>query len=239
MNWKLPNQLTLGRIVLAAVFFVLLGLYEQDTTWGPALLRVAFVLYIVAGITDVLDGYLARKMNLTSAFGRIADPFVDKVLVVGAFAMLAGSNYTMSGEASPAVGTMLDIGFVKLTAYTATLGFREANMPHWLHGDMASGVQAWMVVVILAREFIVSAVRGYSESCGIKFPATYAGKIKMLVQSVAICVVLEQLADFRNVEWAFWLKTAAVWLAVIVTVISGLAYVGKARKLLMEGAAGA
>ncbi|MCE5278485.1 MAG: CDP-alcohol phosphatidyltransferase family protein [Planctomycetaceae bacterium] len=240
MNWKLPNQLTLGRIVLAGVFFVLLGIYEQGWSPGPALLRAAFVLYIVAGITDVLDGYLARRMNLTSAFGRIADPFVDKVLVVGAFAMLAGSNYAMRPDLYAAIpsSAALDIAGVmkvQFSSYGAT-AFREADMPRWLHGGMASGVQAWMVVVILAREFIVSAVRGYSESCGVKFPATYAGKIKMLVQSVAICVVLIQLADFRDIAWAFWLKTACIWLAVVVTVISGFAYVGKARKLLMDGA---
>jgi len=98
MNWKLPNQLTVGRIALAAAFFVLLGLYEAGTESGRWLLNSAFVLYILAGITDVLDGYLARKMKVTSAFGRIADPFVDKVLVVGAFAMLAGSNYALQPE---------------------------------------------------------------------------------------------------------------------------------------------
>ena len=101
MNWKLPNQLTVGRIALAGVFFVLLGVYRPlDAGGGPVLssskepswlLNAAFVLYIVAGMTDVLDGYLARKMNVTSAFGRLVDPFVDKVLVVGAFAMLAVS----------------------------------------------------------------------------------------------------------------------------------------------------
>ena len=93
MNWKLPNQLTVGRIGLSAAFFVLVGLYEHGSQNGPWLLNAAFVVYIVAGITDVLDGYLARKLDLTSAFGRIVDPFVDKVLVVGAFAMLAGSNF--------------------------------------------------------------------------------------------------------------------------------------------------
>ena len=92
MNWKLPNQLTVARIVLAAVFFILLGIYEQGTQTGRWLLNAAFVIYIVAGITDVLDGWIARKYNLTSAFGRIVDPFVDKVLVVGAFVMLAGTS---------------------------------------------------------------------------------------------------------------------------------------------------
>ncbi len=211
MNWKLPNQLTVGRIVLSAAFFVLLGLYEQGSAGGRALLNAAFVLYIVAGITDILDGWIARKWNLTSAFGRIADPFVDKVLVVGAFAMLAGSNYVIDGR------FVCDF---------------ERTIPAWLNGGMVSGVQAWMVVVILGREFVVSAVRGYSESQGQKFPATSAGKIKMFVQSVAICTVLYQMVNVSQPAWAVIVKIAVVWLAVIVTVVSGLAYIGKTRRLL-------
>ena len=210
MNWKIPNQLTVGRILLAAGFFVLVGLYEHGTAFGPWLLNTAFVVYIVAGITDVLDGYLARKLNLTSAFGRIADPFVDKVLVIGAFVMLTGSNY--------AFGQATDVP--------------DARLPEWLTGGMLTSVQAWMVVAMLGREFIVSAVRGYSESQGIKFPAISVGKIKMFIQSLAICVALFQLANLPHAAWAVYVKVALVWLAVVVTVLSGLAYVGKARKLL-------
>ena len=213
MNWKLPNKLTVGRIALAAAFFVLLGMYEQLSPYRRVLLNAAFALYIVAGITDVLDGYLARKMNVVSAFGRIADPFVDKVLVVGAFAMLAGSNYAMQSPGPP--------------------GSFERGLPAWLTGGMASGVQAWMVVVILAREFVVSAVRGYSESQGVKFPATPAGKIKMFLQSVAICAVLYQLANLPQTTWAVCAKLVTIWLAVAATVISGLAYAGKARRLMV------
>lgn len=209
MNWKLPNQLTVGRIALAAAFFVLLGLYEQGQQ-GAVLLNVAFGIYLVAGITDVLDGYLARKWNIVSAFGRIADPFVDKVLVLGAYAMFTGSNYTL----------MPNSGF-------------ESTLPHWMTGGMISSVQAWMVVLIMSREFIVSAVRGYSESQGMKFPATSAGKIKMFVQSVAICTVLVQQAIFPDVHWAVYFKIVMVWLSVVVTLASGLAYVGQIRRVLM------
>jgi len=215
MNWKLPNQLTIGRIVLAAAFFVLVGLYEYDSDSAFWVLNVAFVVYIVAGITDVLDGYLARKLNLTSAFGRIVDPFVDKVLVVGSFVMLTGSNFAM-----PADPNLLD----------------RKLLAGWLTGGMLSAVQAWMVVAILAREFVVSAVRGYSESRGIKFPAIPAGKIKMFVQSLAICAVLCQLANLPEAAWAIYVKVVLVWLAVAVTVLSALAYVGKTRRLMtLEG----
>jgi len=213
MKWNLPNELTVGRIVLAAVFFALLGAYDPvpQRTWT---LNAALAIYIVAGITDVLDGWLARRMNLTSSFGRIVDPFVDKVLVVGAFAMLTGSNFMLPSPPAGAAGAI------------------DRELPPWLTGHMSSAVQAWMVVVILAREFIVSAVRGYSESQGAKFPATPAGKIKMFVQSVAICTVLFQLANLPEARWAVVLKVALVWAAVVVTLVSSLAYVGKARKLL-------
>lgn len=211
MNWKIPNQLTIGRIVLAAIFFVLLGLYESGTSASEYLLLVSATIYIIAGITDILDGYLARKLNLTSAFGRIADPFVDKVLVVGAFVMYSGTNFTFAA---------------------GNIGSFEAGLPTWLTGGMASGVQSWMVVAILAREFIVSAIRGYSESCGMKFPATYVGKFKMFVQSVAIVTILIQLAWVPTDAWGIITKLISVWLTVIVTVLSGLSYICQARHLL-------
>jgi len=210
MIWSIPNQLTIGRIVLAAGFFVLVGLYEQGSPNGPWLLNAALAVYIVAGITDVLDGYLARKLKLTSAFGRIADPFVDKVLVVGAFVMLTGSNY----------------------AFGAAAKLPDADLPGWLTGSMLSGVQAWMAVAILGREFIVSAVRGYSESQGIKFPAIPVGKIKMFIQSLAICTALFQMANLQGAMWAACVKVVLVWLAAAVTVLSGLGYVGRTRRLM-------
>jgi CDP-diacylglycerol--glycerol-3-phosphate 3-phosphatidyltransferase len=102
---------------------------------------------------------------------------------------------------------------------------------------MASAVQGWMVVVLIAREFIVSGIRGFSESQGLAFPATPAGKIKMFIQSVAICTVLYQLA-FIPSAWAVIVKITLVWLTMAVTVASGLAYVGRARKLLVEATRG-
>lgn len=219
MTKNLPNQLTASRIVLAAVFFVLVGVYDHTGGAGRWLLNTAFVIYIIAGITDVLDGYFARKMNVTSAFGRIIDPVVDKILVVGAFAMLAGSNFVVVAGSAEAEQ------FARL-------------LPGWLHGGMSTCVQAWMVVVVLAREFIVSALRGYSESQGRKFPATYAGKLKMFLQSIAICTVLYQMANVRGPDWAVYVKVTVVWLAVAATVLSGLVYVSKARGLLRWAAEG-
>jgi CDP-diacylglycerol--glycerol-3-phosphate 3-phosphatidyltransferase len=213
MNWKLPNQLTVARVALAVVFFVLLGLYRSGDPAGQVLLSAAVVVYLLAGLTDVLDGYFARKWNLVSAFGRIVDPFVDKLLVVGTFVMLTGGNFLMeTGAASPL----------------------ERELPAWVHGQMTSAVQAWMVVVILAREFVVSALRGYSESRGVSFPATPAGKIKMFVQSAAIVTVLVALGWFPGQDWAAGLKILMVWVTVIVTVVSGFYYVRRAKGLLVS-----
>jgi CDP-diacylglycerol--glycerol-3-phosphate 3-phosphatidyltransferase len=212
MHWNLPNQLTVGRLALAGLFFALLATYELPTG-GSFLLNLCFALYIVAVITDVLDGYLARKWNATSAFGRITDPFVDKVLVCGAFALLTGSNFSFAHDPS-------------------LVSSFEGSLRPWLTGNMASGVQAWMVVVVVAREFIVSGVRGYSESIGRRFRATVWGKLKMSTQSAAICAVLYQLANLPSARWAIVVKLTLVWLSVIVTVLSGLAYVNTARGLL-------
>jgi len=209
MRWNLPNALTLGRIGLAAIFFVLLGLWEPGA--GRWLLNAAFVLYIVAGITDILDGWAARRMHVTSSFGRMTDPVVDKLLVIGSLAMLTGANFRFADGVT---------------------GAWERGLSNWLTGGMASGVQAWMVVAVLARELIVSAARGYSESQGVAFPATLVGKIKMFLQSVAICTVIYQLANVPQAPWAVITKLATVWVAVVVTVLSGLVYLNRVRRLL-------
>ncbi|MFP4354571.1 MAG: CDP-alcohol phosphatidyltransferase family protein [Phycisphaerae bacterium] len=210
MIWNLPNKLTLSRLALAFVFFVLLGLYDQAAETGPWLLLAAMVLYVVSGLTDVADGYVARKYNLVTPFGRMVDPFVDKVLVVGAFTMLTGANF-----AAP------DASF-------------NGPMPGWVTGGMLTGVQAWMVVVILSREFAVTAIRGYSESLGLAFPAMPAGKLKMFAQSVAICTVLIQVAFLPLRPWAIWTRTITVWLAVAMTVISAASYVKQTVKLMRD-----
>jgi len=82
---NIANILTMFRIILAAVFFVLLTGDPARLSWQ---LDLAIVVFFFAGITDLLDGYLARKYKITSDFGRVADPFADKVLICGAFVFL-------------------------------------------------------------------------------------------------------------------------------------------------------
>jgi CDP-diacylglycerol--glycerol-3-phosphate 3-phosphatidyltransferase len=91
---NLPNQITLSRLGLAIVFFAVLAQFDlrnpEPRYW---LLDVCVVLFIIAAATDWLDGHLARKRNQVTAFGRILDPFVDKVLVCGTFVLLAGPAF--------------------------------------------------------------------------------------------------------------------------------------------------
>lgn len=87
--WKsVPNILTFMRLGLTLVFLAML-LHWPNVTTGPWFLDVAFVLFVIAGLTDVVDGHIARRWNATSKFGRMIDPLVDKILVCGAFICFA------------------------------------------------------------------------------------------------------------------------------------------------------
>lgn len=92
MRLNVPNQITLGRLGLAIVFFAILSGYRVES--GPLwVLPAAAVLYFVAAASDVVDGYLARSWGQVTAFGRVLDPVVDKVLVCGAFVFFASSAF--------------------------------------------------------------------------------------------------------------------------------------------------
>lgn len=94
MAVNLPNQITLARLVLAIVFFVLLAQFSiEKLNKERWYLDVCLVIFVVAAVTDWLDGWLARRNNQVTAFGRVLDPFVDKVLVCGTFVLLAGPAF--------------------------------------------------------------------------------------------------------------------------------------------------
>lgn len=91
---NLPNQITIGRFFLSIIFLVGLATFSWKTRTDQLwLLDAAFWIFIVAALTDILDGYLARKQNQVTSFGRILDPFVDKALVCGAFILLLGTGF--------------------------------------------------------------------------------------------------------------------------------------------------
>ncbi|MBE7445099.1 MAG: CDP-diacylglycerol--glycerol-3-phosphate 3-phosphatidyltransferase [Planctomycetia bacterium] len=178
--FNLPNRLTLMRLLLAIVFFIFLSYRYYN---------IALASFLLAWFTDWLDGYLARKKGLLTDFGRIADPFVDKIIVCGGFILLIQ------------------------------------------HGPDI--IPSWMVVVIVAREFLVNSLRSYSESRGIEFGATIWGKAKMFVQSFTISLIL---LFFAYLEHLIAMKQGIVimlWLTVIITLVSGIKYMVKAGPAIL------
>lgn len=106
MKINLPNQITLGRLALSIVFFVVLAQYSVGES-AARLLDVAAAIFIFAALTDIVDGYLARKQNQVTSFGRVIDPFVDKVLVCGAYAFFAGPGFVRDGVNITGVATWM------------------------------------------------------------------------------------------------------------------------------------
>ena len=191
-----PNRITALRFAGA---FALFGVLTWSEGREPAAVRgtlaFAFWLFVAIAATDFLDGWLARRGKHVTAFGRIADPFVDKILVVG---------------------TMI---------YLTVMPWSRAFLP------------AWMVVVILAREFLVTAIRGYVESVGRPFPADWFGKVKMVLQCCAIGGVLWVHAyDWSPGLARLWTQTThvLVWATLISSIGSGASYILKTRAVLAQ-----
>jgi CDP-diacylglycerol--glycerol-3-phosphate 3-phosphatidyltransferase len=199
----IPNLLTAGRFFLALAFFVLLAFYRspKSTLFDLPLLDVALAVFLVAVLTDAIDGYLARRLGHVTTFGRIADPFVDKILICGALAYLIGDPFLRVGPD----GIM----------------------------ENPTGWQPWMVVVILARELLVTGMRSFSESHGLAFAATLSGKVKMFIQCVAIACSLVYVGHWtEGPAWTADLRDVLIWATTLVTVVSGLAYIQRGYQLL-------
>lgn len=200
------DWITAARFGLSLVLFVLLAVTIREQPEGGNDYYIekwtAFFLFVVAALTDVFDGAVARRTGL-SDFGRVADPFVDKVLIVGTLVFLV------------TVPRVRDV------------------------------IPSWSVVVIVAREFLVTGVRGYVESKGMAMPADAWGKTKMVLQcfgagggllvythagKTSACASPWLELFFK--DWCTPLTAIAWWLAVIVTVYSGVGYVARASRFL-------
>ena len=214
-----PNALTAARLVLAAVFFVQLSFYQHEGRGDPWLLNSAFIVYAVALFTDFLDGYLARRWKVEGAFGRVVDPLVDKVLVLGSFIFFAGKNFII---AQSAAGLEPGTGVVKTV----------------------SGVAPGIVVLLLTRELLVTSIRGSTESGGQAFGAAFSGKLKMVFQSVTILVILIYVNYLDRLDRSgpsqlkaigLYLRDFCIWATVAITVISGLLYVQRAVAMYRRG----
>jgi CDP-diacylglycerol---glycerol-3-phosphate 3-phosphatidyltransferase len=189
--FNLPNQLTASRLVLALILFALIA-------WSQWIGCV--VVFAAAAVTDYLDGYFARKHNITSSLGRNLDPLVDKVLICGAYIFL---------------------------------------QPH-----EGSGLAPWMVTLVVARELIITSLRGYLESAGANFGADWLGKVKMVLQCGALLAIfvalwVREAGAGESVRGGFdLLRDVFIYGMLAATALSGLQYLWRAALLLkMERAA--
>lgn len=200
---NVPNQITVGRFFLAIVVLVLLAWFDHDQADSQRwMIHTAFWLFLVAALSDILDGYLARRHNQITAFGRILDPFADKMLVLGSYVLLLGD------------------------------GFRDSQ------GRNVTGLAGWMVVIVVARELLVSGLRGFSEAKGKAFGANWWGKIKMLLQSICLGWILQSLSGWRDWEAFVAARPIVIHIMVLFTALSAVSYVFASREALLEQSRG-
>lgn len=174
---NLPNKLTMFRVILIP-FFVVFMLVDITTVdkW------IALVIFIVASLTDLLDGRIARKYNLVTNFGKFMDPLADKLLVCSALICL--------------------VELEKLPA--------------------------WMVIVIIAREFIISGFRLIASDNDVVIAASYWGKFKTTFQMVMICLLIADIAAISVIT------NVIVWIALVLTIVSLIDYLVKNKEVMKE-----
>ena len=172
---NLPNKLTIFRVILV-IPFVALMLNGYDL-WAVA-------VFIIASLTDLLDGKIARKYNLITDFGKFMDPLADKLLVCAAMICL------------------VEMG----------------RLP------------AWMVIVIISREFIISGFRLVASDNGVVIAASYWGKFKTTFQRLMIIVLILNLGGVFDI-----IGLVLTWIALILTVVSLIDYLVKNKQVILEG----
>ncbi len=177
---NLPNKLTILRVIMIP-FFVLALLYDGGE--NQILRYVAAAIFIIASLTDMLDGKIARARNLVTNFGKFMDPLADKLLVCSAMICL------------------IELG----------------QLP------------AWMVIVIISREFIISGFRLIASDNGVVIAASYWGKFKTTFQMIGVVLLI------FNIPALSTLTTIIVWIALALTVISLVDYIVKNAGVLTEG----
>ena len=188
---NLPNKLTVFRVILIVPFvLLLLGGYAQwdwfTTVFGGILEYtdyIALAIFIIASLTDLLDGKIARKYNLVTNFGKFMDPLADKLLVCSALICL-----------------------IELER-----------------------IPAWIVIIIISREFIISGFRLVAADNRIVIAASYWGKFKTTFQMVMVCLMI------ANIDALVVLTQIIMWIAVALTVVSLIDYLAKNKSVLLNG----
>ena len=174
---NLPNRLTVLRVCMVPVFVVFM-LWDG---LGSAAKYVAAAIFILASMTDWLDGYLARKDNLVADFGKFMDPIADKLLVCSAMICLV----------------------------------EKGALP------------AWIVIIIIGREFIISGFRLVASDKGVVIAASYWGKFKTVSQMLMVILLILDLGGVFNT-----VAQVLVWVALVLTVVSLVDYMVKNRSVL-------
>jgi CDP-diacylglycerol--glycerol-3-phosphate 3-phosphatidyltransferase len=207
---NLPNKLTVSRFALTVAFlWVVMSRSPINDT-------IALILFCAAGITDFLDGRIARSRGLITNFGILMDPLADKVLTCSAFIVLVERHMAAPHESLFAVGQFM----------------------------VRPKVEAWMVVLIVARELAITGLRLLAASKKLVLAAERYGKHKTISQIVAIIALLVMDA---NIEWWSWLQFVfkpwlpwfallSLWATVVLTAVSGALYLWRNRKLYLEDA---
>ena len=177
---NLPTKLTTLRVIMIPFFvFFLLWQNGENRTFR----MIALALFIIASLTDLLDGKIARKYNLVTNFGKFMDPLADKLLVCSALICLIELN----------------------------------------------ALPAWMVIVIISREFIISGFRLIASDNGVVIAASYWGKFKTTFQMVSVVLLILDIPALAFVT------TICVWIALLLTIVSLVDYIYKNHKILTEG----
>ena len=177
---NLPNKLTLFRVILIP-FFVFFLLAPYFTGYGN---YIAVAVFVVASITDFLDGHIARKRNLVTNFGKFMDPLADKLLVCSALICLIELD----------------------------------RLP------------AWIVIIIIAREFIISGFRLIASDNGVVIAASYWGKFKTTFQMLMVIVLI---LDIPHPVF-YWLGVILTYVSLALTVISLIDYIVKNKNVLQD-----
>ena len=190
--FNVPNQITMLRLVLSIVVFVLVPL----ELYIPAL-----IIFAVAAGTDWVDGYYARKYDQVTQLGRILDPFCDKIIICGSYILLSVQMRDIQAE---------------------SLG-------------LSVQIAGWMAVVVVGRELLVTALRGFIEQHGGDFSAKFSGKLKMVFQCAAVIGSLAVLSNPTESSDGLRVTTLIlIWLSVVSTIYTGIIYIQAAIKTIGE-----
>lgn len=199
--WNVPNILTMLRIVLAVVVFALFPFARIVESAARGIYLVCLVLFVIAAITDFVDGWWARKYNQKTQFGRIMDPFADKALVCGTFICLV---------AAPELHNLFP---------NCASSCPMSKIPF--------GLATWMVIAIIMREMFVTMLRSMVESSGGDFSAKWIGKWKTGVQCVDLPLgfLILILGGAAAPCWVKALFVILLYVVVYLTLYSGWIYI--------------